>query len=86
MKNADNMSTEEWVEFWTMALDELSSSGLNKAEFCRQNGFKTSTFNYWQRRLDRAPDETARPPRFIELDTTLLKPDSRSGTPLPFTA
>ena len=84
--STDNMSTEERVEFWTMVLGEFSSSGLNKAEFCRQNGFKISTLNYWQRRLDSSPDKPARSPRFIELDPALLKQDGHSSAPLPFTA
>lgn len=82
--STDNMSTEERLEFWTMALGEFQSSGLSKAEFCRQNGIKTSTLNYWQRKLDTSPEETDRLPRFIELDPALLKPNS--STPLPFTA
>ena len=90
MKTTDDMSTEERVEFWTMALGELKSSGLSKAEFCRQNGFKTSTLNYWQRRLDGRQTETAAATRFIELDPAVLRPDggrdSRRGTPVPFTA
>lgn len=90
MKPTDDMSTEERVEFWTMALGELKSSGLSKAEFCRQNGFKTSTLNYWQRRLDGRQTETAAATRFIELDPAVLRPDggrdSRRGTPVPFTA
>ena len=83
MKNTDDMSTEERAAFWATTLGEFQSSGLSKAEFCRQNGLKTSTLNYWQRRLDRPPDETARLPQFMELDPALLKPDS--STPLPFT-
>ena len=88
MKSTDDMSTEERVEFWTMALGEFRISGLSKAEFCRQNGFKTSTLNYWQRRLESRPDETDRPPQFIELDTALLRPENSpdGSTSLPFTA
>lgn len=86
MKSTNDMSTEERVEFWAMALGEFQASGLSKAEFCRRNGLKTSTLNYWQRRLGKSPDEAARLPRFIELDPALLKPDSHSSTPLPFTA
>ena len=89
MKTTDDMSTEERVEFWTMALGELKSSGLSKAEFCRQNGFRTSTLNYWQRRLDGRQTETAAATRFIELDPAILRPDDgpgSHGTPAPFAA
>ena len=89
MKNSDDMSTEERVEFWTMALGEFRASGLSKAEFCRQNGFKVSSFNYWQRRLDGRQTETAAAPRFIELDPAILRPDDgpgSHGTPAPFAA
>lgn len=39
------------LEQWTAIVNECLSSGLNKTEWCRQNGINDKVFFYWQRRV-----------------------------------
>lgn len=36
---------------WAMLIQECSSSGLTKREFCQQRGISEKSFYYWLRKL-----------------------------------
>jgi len=40
-----------WVEQWTKRVALWQASGLSQAEFCRLNGIKLTTFNFWKLRV-----------------------------------
>lgn len=40
-----------WVKAWTKRVEQWQASGLSQAEFCRQNGIKLTTFNFWKLRV-----------------------------------
>jgi hypothetical protein len=40
-----------WVEQWSKRVAQWQASGLSQAEFCRQNGIKLTTFNFWKLRV-----------------------------------
>jgi hypothetical protein len=42
---------DEWVEAWTKRVSQWQASGLSQAEYCRRNGIKLTTFNFWKLRV-----------------------------------
>lgn len=52
------------IEKWKNEFDRWQCSGLTRAEYCRQNNIKLSTFDYWRHRLkDLAPKDS----KFVKL-------------------
>lgn len=39
------------IQEWAMLIQECSSSGLTKREFCQQRGISEKSFYYWLRKL-----------------------------------
>jgi transposase-like protein len=51
MDSERRRSPAEAKQFWELAVDLWSSSGLSVADFCVREGLKESSFYGWQRRL-----------------------------------
>lgn len=43
---------------WQKIIKAWRSSGINKAEFCRQHKIPVSTFDYWKRKFSRGSHST----------------------------
>lgn len=43
--------TNESEEFWKQQLEKLKTSGLSRAQYCRENGVNYDRFGYWITRL-----------------------------------
>lgn len=41
----------ETKDIWVQRFKEWEESGLKRAEYCRQNSFPVSTFDYWRYRI-----------------------------------
>jgi len=48
-------SREERREWWRRHISRQQSANLSVAEFCRQLGISVTTFYYWKRRVEEAP-------------------------------
>ena len=46
---ADRKQTLALHQYWQSHLDKWSDSGLNQAEYCRQNSLKPHQFGYWKK-------------------------------------
>lgn len=44
-------ATNESEEFWKQQLEKLKTSGLSRAQYCRENGVNYDRFGYWITRL-----------------------------------
>jgi hypothetical protein len=42
-------------QFWEEQIRRWEASNLTQAEFCRRNGFKSSKFLYWKKKLRNTP-------------------------------
>ena len=42
-------------QFWEKQIERWEASNLTQAEFCRRNGFKSSKFLYWKKKLRHTP-------------------------------
>ena len=42
-------------QFWEKQIKRWEASNLSQAEFCRRNGFKSSKFLYWKKKLLNTP-------------------------------
>lgn len=51
---------------WAQIVQEQQASGLNKREFCQQNGITERQFYYWLKKVRQAVVETAQP-QLVEL-------------------
>ena len=51
MQITDDMAKEERQVCWEMVIEEWSSSGLTKMEYCQKNDIPVSTFNYWYNKI-----------------------------------
>ena len=51
---------------WARIVQEQQASGLNKREFCQQNGITERQFYYWLKKVRQAVIETAQP-HLVEL-------------------
>ncbi len=51
MQITDDMTKEERQVYWEMVIEEWSSSGLTKTEYCQKNDIPVSTFNYWYNKI-----------------------------------
>lgn len=61
------------AEKWAVLIQECSSSGLTKREFCQQKGISEKSFYYWLRKLRSQVAEAAAGPQLVLLDSV---PDS----------
>ena len=61
------------AEKWAVLIQECSSSGLTKREFCQQKGISEKSFYYWLRKLRSQVAEAAAVPQLVPLDSV---PDS----------
>jgi len=43
---------KETKEFWEQELEKLKTSGLSRAQYCRENGINYERFNYWIKKLN----------------------------------
>ncbi len=58
------------IENWKKLILEANSCGLPKTEWCKQNGIRTKTFYYWQRKIRRMEaGKILSPSEFPELPT-----------------
>ena len=59
------------VDKWALIIQEWETSGLSKAEFCRQKKVSASSFQVWQRKLQPAPSKSLpkkeMPQQFLEI-------------------
>ena len=62
-------------EYWREKVSQFKSSGLSQSEFCRQQGLKLSSLNYWYHALNRVKSKPVKQsnPSFIKI---------RSDTPV----
>jgi hypothetical protein len=42
---------EQRQRYWQEHIERWRSSGMTQKDYCRQNGLKWSTFQYWKQRL-----------------------------------
>ena len=52
---------------WAMLIQECSSSGLTKREFCQQRGISEKSFYYWLRKM-RSQAAEAVAPKLVQLE------------------
>lgn len=69
------ISCDAREQFWRSHLDEWAPSGLNQAEYCRQNDLNIARFRYWKRRFSKGnlPVEFVQVPTGPVKSTRLLK-------------
>ena len=48
----------ETRDIWVRRFKEWEESGLKRAEYCRQNNFPVSTFDYWRHRIRKESEKT----------------------------
>ena len=48
----------ERKDIWVQRFKEWEASGLKRAEYCRQNNFPVSTFDYWRHRIRKESEKT----------------------------
>ena len=75
MQITDDMTKEERQVYWEMVIEEWSSSGLTKTEYCQKNDIPVSTFNYWYNKISNLDAENNGDSRFTEL----ILPDGDKG-------
>ena len=59
---------------WAMLIQECTSSGLTKREFCQQRGISEKSFYYWLRKL-RSHMAEAAGPQLVQLETVSVPED-----------
>jgi len=57
------------IEKWKNEFNRWETSGLTRAEYCRQNNIKLSTFDYWRHRLK---DLASKENKLVKLPVSLL--------------
>ena len=63
------------AEKWAVLIQECSSSGLTKREFCHQRGISEKSFYYWLRKLRSQISESVDRPQLVELDSVPVLED-----------
>lgn len=67
----DQITTDVRHNNWAMIISECNSSGISKAEWCRQNNVSIKSFYYYQKKLrNEAYKDIGNMQRFAEIDTT----------------
>ena len=67
----------ERKDIWVQRFKEWESSGLKRAEYCRQNNFPVSTFDYWRHRI-RKESEKANGNSLVKLPVVIQQAQSCS--------
>ena len=60
------LTSKEKGSFWQDHINSWQQSGLNQAEYCRQQGLGAASFTYWKKKLSLASNKSTRP-RFYPL-------------------
>jgi len=73
--------------YWLSHIESCEISGLNQAEYCRQNALKYCVFHYWKRKL-RKPSHSSlhsesKAVNFVEVSSSLPIGTSRSFQTAP---
>lgn len=90
----DNTTYEMRLAQWTKLIQECNASGLQKLDWCQQNGINKNAFYYWQRKIRNHVFEaqeksdpaqlTTTGAAFVEVPTTLAittpKPSKTAAT------
>ena len=67
----------ETKDIWVQRFRDWEESGLKRAEYCRQNNFPVSTFDYWRHRI-RKESEKANGSSLVKLPMVIQPSQSSS--------
>jgi hypothetical protein len=68
------LGSVEKAEFWRLAVDEQSVSGLSARAFCRRKGLSIPSFYAWRRKLRLTPQSADRQPHNLGSKRAKLVP------------
>jgi len=75
--DVSKLRREEKSTYWKEQVSAWRASGLNQAQFCRDNNLKVRDFGYWKRKFSRTSDSV----RFVPLQvkSPAIRPSSSLG-------